>query len=236
MRCLVVGDVHLKPWILDKADKMLEKGMADVAVCLGDLVDDFGEEYNIALYRRTMERAIKFQKDHPNTVWIMGNHDYGYWHPEYGRRESGHSKIAEIDMHELLMKFYKSGAGKPRIAAQIGRCIFSHAGVNASWIERHHEKRLDAEILVEEVGGEALWEEDSPIWWRPQTEYGGDPDEAWGKDEYLQVVGHSPVKTATQEGSILSCDTFSTYRNGAPYGDQSFVVVDTVTKEWRKVE
>lgn len=72
------------------------------------------------------------------------------------------------------------------------------------------------------------------IRWRPQTEYGGNPEESI--DNFLQVVGHSPVKTPTQEGSILSCDVFSTYRNGAPYGDQSFVVVDTVTKEWEKVK
>lgn len=232
MRCVIVPDVHLKPRMFDEAHKLLEKGLADRAVVLGDLVDDWGEEYNVALYRRTMEKAIEFQKAHPDTVWCMGNHDYSYWHPEYGHRESGHSKIAEADMKELLDEFYKWG-GRPEIIIQIGNCIFSHAGVNENWIKRHLGAPLiSGKVPVLDAGGEALWEQDSPIWWRPQPEYDGDPDEAWEKDKYLQVVGHSPMKCPTQQGSILSCDVFSTYRNGAPYGNERYTIVDTETKEW----
>lgn len=229
---LIVADTHLKPKMFDQASQLLKAGVADMAVSLGDLVDDWGEEYNVALYRRTMEKAIEFQKAHLDTVWCMGNHDYSYWYPEFGHRESGHSRIAETDMKELLDEFYKWG-GYPEIIVQIGNCIFSHAGVNENWVERYLAAPLIPGVApVLDVGGEALWEQDSPLWWRPQREYGGDPDEAWEKDKFLQVVGHSPMKTPTQEGSILSCDVFSTYRNGAPYGDQKWVVVDTETKKW----
>lgn len=229
---LIIADVHMKPRMFDEAHKILEKGLADKAVFLGDLVDDWGEEYNVALYYRTMDKAIEFQKAHPDTVWCMGNHDYPYWHPEFGHRESGHSKIAEIDMKELLDELYRWDM-RPEIIAQIDNCIFSHAGVNGNWVERHLAAPLaSVGEPVLEAGGEALWEEDSPLWWRPQPEYDGDPDEAWEKDKYLQVVGHSPMECPTQQGSILSCDVFSTYRNGTPYGDQKWVVVDTETKEW----
>ena len=231
MKILVMPDVHLKPKMFDQADELLEKGVAERAVVLGDLVDDWGEEFNLPLYTRTMQRAIKFHKDHPNTLWCLGNHDWGYYHPEFGKRESGHSRFAEGEMLTWLDEFERVGIIQaPIIFLEEGKCLFSHAGVNKNWVGRHSLRPTKNTDFSEEW----LWEEDSPIWWRPQTEYGGNPDEAWG--DYFQVVGHSPVKTPTQEGSILSCDTFSTYRNGAPYGDQSFVVVDTITKKWEKVK
>lgn len=236
MLCVILPDVHLKPRMFDEAHKLLEKGMADVAVCLGDLVDDWGEEFNLPLYARTMQRAIKFHKDHPDTLWALGNHDAGYYWPSLGKRESGHSKFAEGEMLTWLDEFERVGI-EQKLYIKIDNCIFSHAGVNARWMGRHLTETMPkAGEPLTEVEEAGLWEEDSPIWWRPQTEYGGNPDEAWEPNKFLQVVGHSPVKTPTQEGSILSCDVFSTYRNGAPYGDQSFVVVDTVTKEWEKVK
>lgn len=54
--------------------------------------------------------------------------------------------------------------------------------------------------------------------------------------EYLQVVGHTPVKEVYLEGGVLSCDTFSTYRDGTPYGSQAFCIVDTITLEFETVK
>lgn len=54
--------------------------------------------------------------------------------------------------------------------------------------------------------------------------------------ELLQVVGHTPVRTALDEGNILTLDTFSTYKDGRPIGDERFVCVDTVEKKWEFVE
>lgn len=236
MKILVVPDIHLKPKMFDQAHNLLEKGVAECAVILGDLVDDWGEEFNLPLYARTMQKALEFNRDHPNTLWCLGNHDWGYYHPEWGKRESGHSQFAEGEMRTWLKEFERQGIEqKPYII--VDNCIFSHAGVNKNWLAMVRKSYRDIDFSDNElfkIDTKRLWEEDSPIWWRPQTEYGGNPEEAI--DNFLQVVGHSPVKTPTQEGNILSCDTFSTYRNGAPYGDQSFVVVDTVTKEWEKVK
>lgn len=235
MRCVIIADVHLKPKMFDEAHKLLEVGVADVAVCLGDLVDDWGEEFNLPLYARTMQKVLEFNRDHPDTLWCLGNHDWGYYRPEFGKRESGHSKFVEGEMRTWLGEFRRKGI-EQKLCIKIDNCIFSHAGVNKNWVERH----LDAPLIPEgesvlDVDKEALWEEDSPIWWRPQLEYGGDTDEAWGKDKYLQVVGHSPMECPTQQGSILSCDVFSTYRDGAPYGNERYTVVDTKTKEWSTI-
>ena len=42
MKVLVIPDCHLKPWMFAQADAIVKKGIADKAVCLMDLADDFG--------------------------------------------------------------------------------------------------------------------------------------------------------------------------------------------------
>lgn len=39
-RVFVVPDVHLKPWIFEKASRLILKEKFDAVVLLGDLVDD----------------------------------------------------------------------------------------------------------------------------------------------------------------------------------------------------
>ncbi len=50
--------------------------------------------------------------------------------------------------------------------------------------------------------------------------------------DFFQVVGHTPVKEPLVTNNILTVDTFSTYSDGSPIGDQRFVWVDTVEKSW----
>lgn len=50
MKVLVIPDVHLKPYMFHQADRLLEQGVAEKAVCLMDIPDDWDREYNIELY------------------------------------------------------------------------------------------------------------------------------------------------------------------------------------------
>ena len=74
-----------------------------------------------------------------------------------------------------------------------------------------------------------LWKDISPIWDRMQEP----PPRAY-RSYRLQVVGHTPVREVLYDEAqgLLSVDTFSTCSNLEPYGDQSFVVVDTVKKSF----
>jgi hypothetical protein len=80
---------------------------------------------------------------------------------------------------------------------------------------------------INRMGEEELWQNDSPIWARPQ--YG---EMRLYPDDVFQVVGHTPVETALEEGNLLTLDNFSTYSNGYSIGDERFVWVDTVGKTW----
>ena len=91
MKILVIPDVHLKPFMFDQAAQLLKKGEADRAVCLMDIADDWGKQYEIYLYVQTYDAAIRFAKEFPDTLWCYGNHDLSY---PWQCKESGYSPIA----------------------------------------------------------------------------------------------------------------------------------------------
>ena len=90
----------------------------------------------------------------------------------------------------------------------------------------------DLEYVLATINGydvENLWNNDSPIWVRPQEyDFQKGP---WPKG-FLNVAGHTPVREPYEKDGLLSTDTFSTYFDGRNYGNGKFVWVDTVTKEW----
>ena len=49
-KVFVIPDVHLKPWMFDKAEELLSRSEYDKIVCLGDLVDDWDQEKNLRMY------------------------------------------------------------------------------------------------------------------------------------------------------------------------------------------
>lgn len=95
---------------------------------------------------------------------------------------------------------------------------------------------LAAVKAINQMSCETMWATDSPIWYRPQLSPNQNAKRLYRGGEYLQVVGHTPVKEVYLEGGVLSCDTFSTYRDGTPYGSQAFCIVDTVTLEFETVK
>ena len=66
MKVLVIPDVHLKPWMFERAEEIMKKKMAERAVCLMDIPDDWNQEYNLELYRDTFDAAITFAKKYPD--------------------------------------------------------------------------------------------------------------------------------------------------------------------------
>ena len=49
LKVLVIPDVHLKPWMFDRAEEILGVNVAERAVCLMDLADDWGCEDDLDL-------------------------------------------------------------------------------------------------------------------------------------------------------------------------------------------
>ena len=90
----------------------------------------------------------------------------------------------------------------------------------------------DTELVVNAInamGHQELWDDSSPLWHRPQ--YSG--EKMYKEGELLQVVGHTPVERIRREGSVISCDVFSTFRSRKPIGTEEFPLIDTETGAFR---
>lgn len=233
-RIFVIPDVHLKPWMFKKASALVAKGTYDAVVMLGDLVDDWYQEDNIDLYNATFDSAIAFVKRHPDTFWCIGNHDISY---VWNEPESGFS----INVKDTVVRRFNElkntlPSENSAFIFRFDNTLFSHGGLTERFVfgyfGREDTPGIDDIIgRINRMGSYELWYDDSPIWARPQN----------GRmilypENMFQVVGHTPVRTALEEGNLLTLDNFSTYRDGRPIGDERFVWIDTVEKTWAFVE
>lgn len=232
MKVLVVPDIHLKPEMFNKAAALFDNTEAQAIVVLGDIVDDFGKQYDVGLYEQTLDCAAAFAKKY-TPFWCYGNHDVSYlW--EY--RESGYSPMMAPIVRAGIGRIERELGDRMAFIHRIDNVIFSHAGISKGFAKCQKGVRgenIDADIVaINQAHKDNLWIEGSPLWWRPQLKTWRDGLIPLWEADYLQVVGHTPMRYPQQDFQLLSCDTFSTYTDGTPYGSQEFVVVDTISKEW----
>ena len=235
MKVLVIPDVHLKPWMFRDAAKLLKAGTADHAVSLMDIADDFDKEMNINLYEETYDAAISLAKEFPDTLWCYGNHDLSY---DWGYLETGYSPYAESTVIRKLSELQRVLKNELQLAYvhRIDQVLFSHGGVTQEFVREHISAResRDTNLVLDVInafGKREMWKDNSPIWARPQY---GDL-KMYQEKRLLQVVGHTPVERITQTGNLISCDVFSTYRDGSPIGTEEFLLLDTKTWEWEGI-
>ena len=231
MKVLVIPDVHLKPWMFDRATEIMKSGAAEKAVCLMDLPDDWGQEYNLGLYENTFDSAIQFQKTFPDTLWCYGNHDLSY---EWLQYESGFSSMAIPVVNAKLSALRRELPDKSQMTYihRIDDVLFLHGGLTHAFV-KYYVKDADyddTDAVIEKInllGRNEMWDDASPLWFRPQF-YN---EKMYKEADLLQVVGHTPVMQIDRLGNVLSCDLFSTYRTGDPIGTEEFLLIDTETWE-----
>ena len=236
MKVLVIPDVHLKPWMFDRASEILKSGAAEKAVCLMDIPDNWGQEYNLGLYEDTFNAAIRFQKAYPDTLWCYGNHDLSY---EWLQYESGFSSMAIPVVTAKLSALRRTLPDRSQMAYvhRIDDVIFLHGGLTHAFVKYYASDADydDTDAVIEKVnllGRYDMWDDASPLWFRPQF-YN---EKMYKEADLLQVVGHTPVMQIDRLGNVLSCDLFSTYRNGDPIGTQEFLLIDTETWDFEGIK
>ena len=138
MKVLVIPDVHLKPELFDRASKLLDDKMADRAVCLMDIPDDWKQELNISLYEKTFDRAIKFATDYKDTLWCYGNHDLSY---VWSFLETGFSPYAISIVNTKLNRLKSILPSMDQIAYihRIDNALFLHGGLTMEFVDSSKE-------------------------------------------------------------------------------------------------
>lgn len=236
MKILVIPDVHLKPWMFDRANEIMDTGAAEKALCLMDIPDDWGQEYNLGLYEETFDAAIRFQKAYPDTLWCYGNHDLSY---EWMQYESGFSSMAIPVVNEKLGALRRELPDRNQMAYihRIDDVLFTHGGLTHAFV-KYYASDIDyddTDAVIEKInclGRNEMWDDASPLWLRPQFDF----EKMYRETDILQVVGHTPVEEIDRLGNVISCDLFSTYRTGDPIGTQEFLLIDTVTWEYKGIK
>lgn len=202
---LAIGDIHTKKWIIDKVEARIKD--YDRVVFCGDYADNWGASAEDSI--GTWQRLWELSKAYPGkVVAVQGNHDYIYVN-KTPTKQTGYNHATELLINAPEHKKLKSWLSSLPIIAEIDGVTYSHAGLDESW------------------AGKEMWQDNSPIWVRPDNaQYKPIP----------QVVGHTPQQTTTEVQSGIWCiDTFSTYPYGPPIGDQSVLeVVDgkVLRKVW----
>lgn len=240
MKVLVIPDVHLKPWMFTDADKIISDLHPDRALCLGDLVDDWGCQDNAGIYRETLDAAYDFGQRNSGILWCFGNHDLAYlWNVWVSGTASDEN--VRTAAREGLKRLYNSiPAENLAYVHRIDNVLFSHAGISRIFVREHflpsdYDKADKIVAGINDLHMEDMWNDDSPIWLRPQEQYAHFSINMYKPRTFLQVVGHSPMKKITREKNILSCDVFSTYRDRTPYGSNQFCLLDTESWEWKGI-
>lgn len=243
MKVLVMGDCHLKSWMFKRAEELIQEYDRKVLIFMGDLVDDWKKQYSMEAYVDTMDTAIDFFRRHPESIYIIGNHDISYL---WQQRETGYSPIAGRTVIEKFKELAQvlPENNQPAFIRRLDNCIFCHGGLSNSFVYDLLEncnlpsssyRDTDHLItIINKMDAGQLWQESSPLWYRPQY-YRGQmyKDES----EFLQIVGHTPVREVYQKGNVLSCDVFSTESDGrTPIGTEEFVLLDTVSLSWESVK
>ena len=232
MKILVIPDVHLKPWVITGAAELMKTGKYDKAVFLGDIADDFGQKGNLNLYEETFDTLEDFMKAFPQSLFCYGNHDVSYL---WKKPETGYSTMAE-DLVARRVNGLLTQFGKERIKFihKIDNVVFSHAGLTREFLLHYISGNPSMDEIIDIINNNlpegALWNDSSILWARPGTY-------TFYAKGCLQVAGHTPVKTITQYCGmdLIVCDTFSTHRDGRPYGNKKYLCIDTITKEWEEV-
>ena len=213
MKVLVISDIHLKPQMFKQAAALMHQGIAERAVCLMDIPDDWDKQYDIALYEETYD-------------------DLSYlWHC----LESGYSSMASLTVQRKLLDLRVAVPENNPIkyVHRIDNVLFSHGGVLNYFVEEYvpRSKYNDVDAVLEtinQLGRTEMWNDVSPIWLRPQHS----KMRLYKPRKLLQVVGHTPMDEITKEGNLISTDVFSTYRDGKPIGTEEFLLLDTMTWEY----
>lgn len=235
MKVLVIPDIHLKSWIFDRAEAILQKNIADIAVCLMDIPDDWDMELQTEKYRDTYDRAIAFAKSFTDTLWCYGNHDVSYL---WGKLESGYSAYAEKTVIAKLNELENSIKDSSQIAIvhRIDNVLFAHGGLTSEYVRSLNEDLLEEDIdevidVVNNASPKYLWRDDSPLWLRPQYKN----INAFRCEQYTQVVGHTPVEKIVEKNGFISTDVFSTYHDGTQIGESAMIVIDSLMREYEKI-
>ena len=239
MKTICIGDIHGR----DIWKKIVEVEQADRYVFIGDYFDSF-DIPGLMQMHNFKELMMWSEQTKAETVFLIGNHDYGYFEGCDGTRTSGYQfKLAPSI--KMLVREWKH---KLQMAYRFDDVLCTHAGVSTEFMDGVFGRGgWNADTIVELLNEQWQYRpltfdfdcvkpikmswvdpygdntEQSPIWIRPKSLMRSNKEEL--KKQIIQVVGHTAqrqidIKGMATGGRYYFIDTLETsgeyliYENG----------------------
>lgn len=189
MKILVLGDIHGRTiW-----KQIVEKENPDKVIFLGDYVDTH-EEISQKQQLENLKELLKYKKENSDKVILLrGNHDMSELGYDWAEC-SGFNLTFSMDMCQLKDEFLEN----TQWVYRDGNIIFSHAGVSKVWMMNNDLQHVDQinELLPSEVFGftpDSFFDYCGTSKTQPPTWIRLKELIRYGIDNYIQVVGHTPI-------------------------------------------
>lgn len=236
MKVLFVGDIHNHTKAIEGIERLDKEHNFDRIICMGDYVDDWGTDNHDSL--KTLNKMFELKRKNPDKYTLLiGNHEVSY----LGFPCSGHHFELEDVMTQTLKENINLLNFHTTVELGDKKFVCSHSGFTNDYICQVIDAYGEWEDVLDR------FEKDKIAhlpYLRYCSYYRGGRDTCssfiWtDRREMLemslrekpimnyQVVGHSPVQsvcnTVGENYEIYFTDTFSTYRDGSPFGDNSYL-------------
>lgn len=189
MKVLAVGDVHQKPWIVNRVEKIAKN--YDKVVFCGDYLDNWGAT---SQDRIDMINHIKsFSERNDNVVLVSGNHDLCYHDKRYMGRYTGWDRGTQMSLDHENWELKKFLRDLPQFYL-IDGITYSHAGKTTNWTP-------DTQPL----------DNDGHMWVRPDWGYIYQDNQVFGHTPSQTCWEVQPT--------VWCIDSFSQYPDGRHFGD-----------------
>ncbi len=236
MKVLFVGDVHNHMYMFKDVEKLDIKYNFDRIIFLGDYVDDWFTDNHNSL--ETLSNVINLKINSPEKyTFLLGNHELSY----LGYPCSGHQYELDNLVRLKLIENIDNFELYTTIELNNKTYYCSHAGFtneylieelqpnDTNWQDNIHllnKNKLDKLHLLTPCsayrGGKYPY---SSFVWADMREL------LYYQDELLipnQIIGHTPMKDiyhhTMYNSDLYFIDTHSTYRDGSPYGNKSYLI------------
>jgi hypothetical protein len=212
---ITIGDLHGNDrW------KDVDPTRYDRIIFLGDYLDSFYMSDDALL--RNFREVIAFRESYPDrVVLLLGNHEISYLGREY--RCSGYRGTIAGEVQTMLTEYRELFA----VAWQHGRYLWTHAGIDRVWFERHLLP-MGSDVVGRPADTlQRLYEASFPPLFEVGWDRGGRQGATGGPfwvdmrqlitgplGGYHQIVGHNPVPTIrmfmpggeASDTSVTFCD------------------------------
>lgn len=235
MKALFVGDIHNHQYIFNDIARLDKDYNFDEVVFVGDYVDDWETNNQISL--KTLQKVTELKNSNPNKYFFcIGNHELSY----LGYPCSGHNfeddellRLHLIENADVFSYYHTIKLGD-------NEYYCSHAGFLNAYLTEELGQYGEWQNVLSEMNTSILkyLKQILPCSFLRggRYEYGSF---VWAdKKEHLiaygeplipyQIIGHSPVQTIfnihNDFDDLWFIDTHSTYKDGEPFGDKSYLM------------